>query len=690
MPATPDPLTPADCKLLARYPDRLAPVLADFNAAVETFRALQTKCPKEVETPDVVEAVGKLVEARLKLTTPRFKVGFLGPFQCGKSTILNNLLGQQVAGVGVGKACTSVVTRLIVGEAGKPAEMTVTYFTGEGYRARRNTLCEWLQLKSVATVGELALIEKLKNYVPDGGGVTAARRILPKDKPFLQAFLQSYHDAPKDLVREGTPHVDRFTWTPDRQALLTHAQDQDDTIKPGKHLLVAESSITFPTDRIDPDLEMVDCPGLGAGRSVDDLLTKEYIKELDGALVFLRADSMDSADVGDILSALQAKFRETFRSRVWVVVNKMDAPEQHAKVGTPGQITTWDVMTDLMRRNDIPLSQVCLGCNGIFRAATQTGGEADRSKALTILQLFSPGDEEAVKTRLGATPELAAAFEELLKDGGVSQLGRLIKEKVRPSVAAQILAQTGGIVKQARDELEYARTRCDKPISLQDQNDAMDWYNALLMTALRLSGGREANGLPGGRGPLFTELEALGRDAYDRLRREFGARAPDEVLSQMSVEDLFDQFPFHATRMQATLDAEFDQMVQAAYTKVTAELEARNLPAVTLPGGSDPMAVWHEGRVADRPPDAAWREPLRPQLRGNGFADRMRDKTLAYDFDGLAFKTLFEGKLRTAAQQITLAVRWRLQFRLGALQREVRRKLGTAAPEPATAPAPTP
>ena len=103
MPAVPDPLAAEQCPILKhdRYAAALGPVLAVFNAAAAAARKLADKYPHALQSPEVADALDRLAAARATLTTPRFKVGFLGPFQCGKSTILNNLLGQDISAVGV-------------------------------------------------------------------------------------------------------------------------------------------------------------------------------------------------------------------------------------------------------------------------------------------------------------------------------------------------------------------------------------------------------------------------------------------------------------------------------------------------------------------------------------------------------------------------------------------------------------
>ncbi len=686
LPAPPTPLDAEQCKLLKRFPDKLAPVLAVYNQAVEFARKLADKYPTTYALDITQEAVAKLAETREKLTTPRFKVGFLGPFQCGKSTVMNKLLGQDISAIGYGPACTSVITRLIVTPNQPAPELKLQYFTTAGYRERRNTLCEWARVSNPEGRTEAQLLESLKTHTPDARGDTARRPVRQKDIPYLRALLQSYEShKSRDIVRADAL-VEKVAYA-DKDRLLRHDPNATENHIPAdQSLLVAESSITFATDQVDAELELIDCPGLGSGRSVDDLLTGEYIKHLDGALVFVRANAMDSADVNEILGKLRAKFGDDLRARVWVVVNQMDVPERHAKIGGTNGKTTFDAIVDLMRENKIPLSQVCLACNGIFQQAVAAGGTAPRIGALAKIDL-TPDDDAAVKGKLH--PELVAAYEELLKDGSISRLRGLMREKVGPSVAAQILVKAGADANRALAELKYALANAEKPANEQELGDAADWDTELFRLLRKLSGG-----LSGGRGELFVKLEKLSQEARAQLQKAFLDRLPgDADLADMTRRDVLDRLDVDARRMQVEVNNQFDRVMQTAYTEVTGQLEARNLPTVTLPGGDDPMTVWRKCVQQDR--DGDWREESRPSLDAKDLVKVLEEVGLATTFDGLKYKRLFTEKLRTASHQLALATRGRLRSRLGGIRREVRRKLGaraaaTAAQAPAahaTAPA---
>ena len=673
MPASLEELKPEHCPILKRFPEKLAPVLAVYNRAVQVHNKLATRFPGVLEQPELAESRERLDKAREELITPRFKVGFLGPFQCGKSTTLNNLLGDKISGIGSGKAATSVITRLIAQKPGTPYTLSLRYFNVAEYEKRRNTLCEWLRIQSPAGRSEHQLLEALKTHNPSKAGTTNARRVLDDDKPYLTAFLQSFEDyRTKNLIRN--PNYIEGARYEDKDKLLTHRHDEQGRTKSSQYLLLSESEIHFPTDKIDPELELVDCPGLASGRSVDDMLTQEYIPVLNGALLFIRAESIDGAEINEILNALKAAFKDNLRARVWVVVNKMDVPERDAKLegdSTDGK-TTFDHITNLETKHGIPLTQVCLGCNGIFQLSKETGGPAVRADALRAIKITNPADAVLLKERLAKFPALDAAFEEMLKDGSIGHLRKLIREQIGPSVAEEIMAQAERDASFAGGEFEFQLKAAEQPVNEQDRLAALAWQEALYETMLDLGVTRD-----GERGDLFVKLIDLGSGARKALEAEFVRFSNDRTLDAMSVFQLYERFQVDSDRMQREVDKQFESLIHSLYTEVSTKFDAKALAPATLPNGRDIAAAWQEFRQQDRD-GGPWRDRSRPCLTEDQLLRRMSETDVHIQFDGAKYKRLILDKIRTAAQQITLAVRGRLHVRLDDLRKQVGRKLVTA------------
>ena len=56
--------------------------------------------------------------------------------------------------------------------------------------------------------------------------------------------------------------------------------------KVSEFALLRQVVIEYPTNAVDPKLELIDLPGLGTAGRVDDLLTTQILVELDGAFIF--------------------------------------------------------------------------------------------------------------------------------------------------------------------------------------------------------------------------------------------------------------------------------------------------------------------------------------------------------------------------------------------------------------------
>lgn len=678
----PEPLQADDCSLLRKYGDRIVPVLAVFNRAVETANKLKTHFPRELEKPDGAEILARLVTLRGELTAQRYKVGFLGPFQCGKSTILNNLLGLKISGEGRGQACTSVVTRLLVDRGANEPSLSLRYFADEEYHNRRNTLCDWLGLKNVAGLPEQQVIERVKNHETPTGAISGQRAVLPKDKPYLHAFLQSYDDyKSQNLVREvaKVEKVDDYT---SKDKILQHPVDGN--MVPTPYLLLSEAAITFNTERIDPELELVDCPGILSGRSVDDLLTMQYIQQIHGALVFLRADALDGREVGEIFTQLTTRFSKNLGSRVWVVVNKMDVPERDAKLGLgpdgepdPRGLSVFDVISKILRDGKIPDTQVRFCCNGIYRLSAEVPDRtAPRGQALDRIKLW-PADEEALRARLASEPGLLTAFDELLRDGGVSSLRDLLTNTVGASVAHEILNKAHAEVGTVEMELAAILEQAEKPISGQEMKDALAWENALYLLLSQLSGYSVS-----GRGELFVKIENLAKEARGRLEEAFKKGTPKEILEVMDTNAFLNRLSNAAGMFQHEVDEEFRKMVAFAYKEVADRLAQEALQEIKLTNGTTPMAMWVNILQDDRAVESWWKG-MRPLLLDGALIERLRNSNLAPTLDGSKYEKLMREKLRTAAYQIALGVRSRLRSRIDEVRRQVSRKLGPQAVDPA-------
>ena len=155
--------------------------------------------------PDVQSIVDDLARVRGQLTRPRYRVGFLGTSQAGKSTTFNNVLQEEIAQSGIGEATTSVITRFRRID-GKTNKFTLHYLAQEQYQDRRERLCKALMILNSASKSNAEILAYLSDpqKVMTGPGAdgdesnrprrdrTGERTLLPDDIPYLRDYLRAY------------------------------------------------------------------------------------------------------------------------------------------------------------------------------------------------------------------------------------------------------------------------------------------------------------------------------------------------------------------------------------------------------------------------------------------------------------------------------------------------------------------
>src|SRR5262249_15950969 len=95
---------------------------------------------------------------RGQLTRPRYRVGFLGTSQAGKSTTFNNVLQEVIAQTGIADPTTTVITptppppppRSVAARPAGPGRFVGRYMTQAQYQARREKLCKALHILNSA------------------------------------------------------------------------------------------------------------------------------------------------------------------------------------------------------------------------------------------------------------------------------------------------------------------------------------------------------------------------------------------------------------------------------------------------------------------------------------------------------------------------------------------------------------
>src|SRR5262249_4545102 len=142
----------------------------------------------------------------------------------------------------------------------------------------------------------LAMVSQLRPTLP--GDDLDQRPIRKDDIDYLRAFVESYR-ANRTKVRSqaetfGVPFEKR-------SAYINHIYTGGADVPDG--LLLAEAQLTVSNPNLPDRLELCDLPGLNASRSVDTIITRDFIHQhLDGALLFVNAaENLANAVVKDVL-----------------------------------------------------------------------------------------------------------------------------------------------------------------------------------------------------------------------------------------------------------------------------------------------------------------------------------------------------------------------------------------------------
>ena len=222
----------------------------------------------------------------------------------------------------------------------------------------------------------------------------------------------------------------------DRARILSHdARDES----PSGHLLLADAVIDFPTTSISDKLELIDLPGLGSAESLDTYLTRSSCAA--GRRAAVHAGQGGRAGRRHEWPGLRQlglpQYLGDFQGRLWMVVTYFDGLSDKAVEGTHLGRSVFDAIADLARKRRVPLSQVCLVSNQIFKRSRDPGRVFTRDAVLDILGLPPVPD---VPPQLARYPEMAAGFEELFKDGGIGRLRTLL--------CRELVGRVGGRLEQ--------------------------------------------------------------------------------------------------------------------------------------------------------------------------------------------------------------------------------------------------
>lgn len=493
----------------------------------------------------------ELLQIRELLNRQTYHVGFLGPFQAGKSTTVNHVLGalnasDEPAGVGQGFPTTAVITRLV--RSNSQHSIRPVFLTESEYETKRRFLAELVGLdpeeRDEVLIRECKRIlrtwqSEVRTRCDRSGNESPVRR---RDVEYLVLMLKSYsrfrsYIQPQRVVLEQVPYSERW-------AYLVHPPDpweeQEGVVTP----LLKEVEIRYCTDVIPHTLELLDLPGYDGECSVDAFITDQFLKVLHGAFVFCRA-----TDFGGIVETIVSKLRHAlgndFLGRVWLVITRCD----DVNVKGSDSNEEWNVFEQIKsfaEKKGIPTSQILFVTNDLGAFHSRMQDERFRSALY-----------RALETAAKEWPELVRCWERLNEDGGIGELRDLIARQLAEAVSRSIAEAAGSRLPRLCDYLfRLASQMADEKLLEELPERIAAWRKHLLeKSSIRPSQVRQL-------------AERIREDLDEKWEgKAVSAELLEDVIAQGGNQRLQEEFTIHA-RM---LDTAIHSFLQASWIQLAYE-----------------------------------------------------------------------------------------------------------------------
>ena len=236
-----------------------------------------------------LQTVRRLLDAKKEVIC-----GVLGPMQCGKSTLLNAILGEKVLRTGEGGVCTAAITEI----RHQPEKFTakVSFLTRD----------EWdNEVENIYAQAGLGDVE-------DASGQQESFRL----RSNLQRRLANVYkiepglpDLPAREMLEERDHIRDFWKKGITEEVFEESRadklytSMGPVMATQNHLwpLIKKVEIFGPIPMLENNLVIVDLPGLGDLNPTRERLTKEYLLNINLLLVVFDSAPLISGEIRDVL-----------------------------------------------------------------------------------------------------------------------------------------------------------------------------------------------------------------------------------------------------------------------------------------------------------------------------------------------------------------------------------------------------
>jgi len=640
----PDVLTSQACPLLQKHGGGADDLVQLFNKAANEL--LQLKADAELgglfRTPEFQrEIVTALTAVRGEMVRQRYTVGFIGLSQAGKSTSVNNILAEEVCKSGSGVATSSQPARLLR-SAGR--SLDVIYLRTEDYERRRLKLAQEIGLASPGADAEL--LEQIKNDSVFAEVYDKPR--LKKDREFLAQFIHAANKhrdylLPEGKIQDRLPYDDRMKYT-------THSKEGG----PNQTLLLKEAVFHLDLATIPDELEICDLPGLGSERTIDDIVTFEYLPDLNGTLLFVNA-AMNLKDVSltNAINKVRKVFEGDISGRAWIVFTKLDGLTDN--YFRPGTDNIFAGVMDILKDQQIPATQVCFVSNELFK---EVASEPTENKLAYAAKRMKQTAAKPIPET--CPPDLVPAWEALLADGGIGRVRSLITSEVGRSLAGQIRADV--IKRLGRFEKDLAHRIAAEKTRVAGGSQLYEKVGTCRAVVMDLA--RSLVDQPSGFGMLQQAEEFR-----SRLRGFLDNPETKRVLAAIDPAKLPGEFTMHTRILSQTFKTELStRIIDPTYAQLAGRLD--DLPKVPINGHATCRDAWQTFREEDRAAEA-WATEL-PDFGGREMLDWLTYAAANDDtITGLVYQDMMGEKINAVVHQTMHLLRGRLKDRLNGIVQEL-------------------
>ena len=386
----------------------------------------------------------------------------------------------------------------------------------------------------------------------DGG---RERPLKPLDKS--HRYFKSYQNYKEVLnTRLPIPYAQRGD-------VINHSPGKP----PSEQWLQKFVEIEFQTDQISQELEMIDLPGLAANKW-DDIVTKEFLPDLDAALYFLNCGgNINDSAFNKFIEQMQGQFGRDLTGRLWVVAFRgpVETPTEIQVQGNREGDSFFDTLSTSIDEKNIPLEQLIFISNLWFQRHLEEQWDPKDHYAVAPCNFnFNQDGGCTLSESWERHPQLAAAFKKFLPSGGIDSLRELMRQTIASKVKQRVELKSCLQLKELlQDLVVLVRLMRDKAgMSAQEMLNAAAMATVMGILSEKLRWDRRLYGEPS-------------QAVIDKLKADFDTVFPENYTGGIALHERY--FNFLPTLTQLAEEEIRERMLPVLYDS-SREFIAASIP----------------------------------------------------------------------------------------------------------------